>query len=175
MKTDVSQKYISSRSAVGFFWLPALVCCVVMTVGCDNRQDPIELFHKGEYLKSFRIFNQQAAVGDIQASNFLGIHYYLGMGVTRDFVQAAKLFEKAALAEVADAQRNLGIMYLRGLGVEQDYHQAYGWFFAAHAGGNSGAKEYLNLMGDNVTPNASQIAREKVRKRIAASVAVSLQ
>ena len=169
---DVSQKYISSWPTVVFFWLTALVCCVAMTVGCDNHQDPIELFHKGEYLDSFRIFNQQAAVGDIQANNYLGIHYYLGMGVTRDFVQAAKLFEKAALGEVADAQRNLGIMYLRGFGVEQDYHQAYGWFFAAHAGGNSGAKEYLNLMGDNVTPNASQIAREKVRNQIATGASV---
>ncbi len=166
------QKISSSRIVPLSIRIAWLVCCIIAVVGCGNREDPVELFSNGEYAESFRIFNQQAAAGNNkQANNYLGIHYYLGAGVARDFVRAAKLFELAALAEVPDAQRNLGVMYLRGLGVNQDYNQAYGWFFAAHKGGNASSKKYLDLMGDNVTPNASGLAREHVRQQIAAHAA----
>ena len=151
--------------------LVSLVCCLILVASCGGRDNPVESFSEGDYEASFRIFSQRAATGDSEANNYLGMHYYLGVGVTRDFVRAAKFFEAAALAELPDAQRNLGVMYLRGLGVEQDYHQAYGWFFAAHGGGNASAGEYLNLMGDNVTPNASGIARKHVREQIAARAA----
>ena len=141
---------------------------------CGGSEDPIKLFENGEYDAAFKLFSQQAASGDVQASNYLGMHYYLALGVARDFNRAAALFEIAALAELPNAQRNLGIMYLRGLGMEKDFHQAYGWFFAAHAGGNIGSKEYLDLMVDNVTPNASGIARKNIRQKIAAHAAASL-
>ena len=174
MKNNAALNNTSPWFALDPVRLASVMCCLIVIVGCGNRDDPVELFHGGDYQESFRIFSQQATTGDIQASNYLGMHYYLGAGVTRDFERAAKLFEVAALAEIPDSQRNLGVMYLRGLGVKKDYHQAYGWFFAAHAGGNAGAKEYLNLMGDNVTPNASGIAREHVRQQIAAHAASAL-
>lgn len=155
------------------FRLVCIVWFLTIFCGCGGSKDPIELFQNGEYEASFRVFSAQAASGDLVASNYLGMHYYLGAGVARDFVRAAELFEVAALAEYADAQRNLGVMYLRGLGVKQDHHQAYGWFFAAHAGGNMGAKEYLNLMVDNVTPNASGIARDNIRQQIEAHAAAT--
>jgi TPR repeat protein len=151
-------------------WIAHLVTLGLVTLlaGCGGHPDPVELFENGNYDAAFRIFSKQAAAGDVIASNYLGTHYYLGAGVPRDFVRAAQLYEVAALAEYADAQRNLGIMYLRGLGVEKDYHQAYGWLYHAHAGGNKGANDYLTLMSDNVTPNASQIARKRVRQQIEA-------
>lgn len=134
--------------------------------GCSDRADPVDLFDNGDYVQAFKIFSDLAQRGDISACNYLGTHYYLGLGVERDFKQAVRWFEAAALAEDPQGQRNLGVMYLRGLGVEKDYQQAYGWLYLAYEGGNVGAKHYLALMNDNVTPNASGLARRNVRKKI---------
>jgi len=139
---------------------------VVALASCGSGEEPVALFDNGDYAASLRIFRAQALAGDIGAKHYLGMHYYLGAGVERDFVQAAALFETAALAEYPAAQRNLGVMYLRGLGVKQNYHLAYGWMYQAYAGGNAGAKDYLVLMSDNITPNASLVARTQVREKI---------
>jgi hypothetical protein len=142
-------------------------------LACSVSDDPVDLFHSGKYEQAFTIFSDLAARGNTQACNYLGTHYYLGAGVERDFAEAVRWFTVAALAEDPKGQRNLGVMYLRGLGVKKDYHQAYGWLYFAHEGGNVGAKEYLDLMSDNVTPNASNIARRNVRRRIEAQAAAS--
>jgi TPR repeat protein len=143
-------------------------------LACSGGNDPVELFHSGKYDRAFTIFSDLAADGDLEACNYLGTHYYLGVGVERDFVEAVRWFKVAALAEDPQGQRNLGVMYLRGLGVKKDYHQAYGWLYFAHEGGNVGAKEYLNLMSDNVTPNASNVARRNVRRQIEARAAAMI-
>ena len=108
------------------------------------------------------------AAGDVDAQNILGVHYYLGLGVPRDFARAAALFEQAALANHADAQRNLAIMYMNGYGVPQDNQRAYGWFFQSHSGGNLRARSYIKYLADNVTPNAGQKARLWVEEQIRA-------
>lgn len=149
-----------------------LVCCGVSACGGDN--DPVQLFKRGDYSAAFKIFRERADSGDLVACNYLGTHYYLGVGVERDFAQAVKWFQVAALAAQPEAQRNLGVMYLRGLGIKKDYHLAYGWMYYAHRGGNRGAKEYLNLMSDNVTPNASIVARRTVRQKLERHAAAAL-
>ncbi|MGR8920369.1 MAG: tetratricopeptide repeat protein [Gammaproteobacteria bacterium] len=143
---------------------------------CSSGGDPAELFREGEFERAYELFSERAADGDLDAINHLGIHYFLGAGVERDFGQAAKYFEQAALANHADAQRNLGIMYMRGHGVKLDNRRAYGWFFHAHTGGNRTARAYLRVLGDNVTPNAGAAARDAVAELLrehAAGAAVS--
>jgi TPR repeat protein len=166
--SETTQDREGARSRVIWRSLRVALLMLVALGGCGQSDDPIVLFQNGDYDASFRIFSARAAAGDIVASNYLGLHYYLGAGVGRDFTRAAEWFEVAALAEYPEAQRNLGVMYLRGLGVEQDYHKAYGWLHFAHVGGNQGARDYLDLMVDNVTPNASGNARKHVRERIKA-------
>lgn len=143
-----------------------LACLATLLASCSGTQDPFEMFHSGDYESAFEIFSERAKNGDVAASNYVGLHYYLGAGVSRDFEQAVEWFKVAALAEDPDAQRNLGVMYLNGYGVEQDYHQAHGWMYFAHAGGSESAKGYLDLMSDNVTPNASGVARRNVQAQI---------
>ena len=106
--------------------------------------------------------------GDVDATNLVGIHYYQGLGVARDYALAARNFEQAALANHADAQRNLGLMYMNGLGVTQDNQRAYGWFFQAHTQGNPRARANVRFLSDNVTPNAGQKARAWVEEQIRA-------
>ncbi len=85
--------------------------------------------------------------------NLLGVQYYLGAGVPRDFAAARRWFESAALKNDLNAQCNIAMLYLRGLGGAQDFMRAYAWFERADQGGNPRAKAYLAVMGDSLTPN----------------------
>ena len=89
---------------------------LLIITGCGSK-DPIALFDEGNYEASFPLFSERATSGDNEALNYLGLHYYLGVGTERDFEKAVAAFRQAALGRYTDAQRNLGIMYLRGHGV----------------------------------------------------------
>lgn len=147
--------------------LAATGCVAVLTlsivlVACTPTPDAATQFKAGLFQQSFKTFAADAAAGDVHAQNWLGIHYYLGAGVPRDFQTAAAWFERAALGRNADAQKNLGIMYLRGLGVPQDRFKAYGWLFEAYQSGSPSARAYLASMGEILTPNQMMKARSMV-------------
>ena len=150
-----------------------IVLLLSVLAGCGASDDPIALFHEGHYAEALPLFTRQADAGDLTATNYVGIHYYLGLGVQRDLSKAAQWFQAAALGENANAQRNLGVMYLRGYGVEKDYSRAYGWFYHAYLGGNRHAEKYLGFTGDLVTPNRSMQARKRVADRIKAAATLS--
>lgn len=143
-----------------------LVLCLILAA-CDEAIDPVASFKAGHYEKSFAEFKKLADAGDLDAVNYLGVHYYMGAGVRRNFRTAAEWYEIAALAGHPGAQKNLGVMYYHGLGVKQNYHRAFGWMYQALSGGNMRAQKYINLMRDNVTPNASGLAVRIINKQIA--------
>ncbi len=88
----------------------------------------------------------KAADGDVDAQYNLGIIYYHGEGVPKDFEQALIWFQKAAEQDDADAQYNLGFMYGRGEGVEKSHGRSLEWFRKASELGHSGAQEILAKM-----------------------------
>ena len=99
----------------------------VLLVACGKEQSPEQAFQSGDYETSYQQYLTLAETGDGNAANYLGIHYYLGLGTRKDFEKANEWFLAAALQENADAMRNLGVMYMRGHGVSQDWGRAYGW------------------------------------------------
>lgn len=127
---------------------------------CRDDADAFGRFMAGDYQSSFKSFLRRADNGDSAATNFVGIHYYLGLGVERDFGAAAKWFERAARAANADAQRNLGVLYMRGWGVPRDNVTAYGWLFQAMSQGNHRARTYLETVEHSITPNQTMQARK---------------
>lgn len=54
------------------------------------------------------------------AINNLGVLYYNGLGVARDYTEAARWFDRAAARGAAEAQFQLGLMYWLGQGVPAD-------------------------------------------------------
>ncbi|MGB9685874.1 MAG: tetratricopeptide repeat protein, partial [Rectinema subterraneum] len=70
----------------------------------------------------------EAENGDPIAQNTLGVKYYNGNGVTKDFAEAASWFAKAADQGNAAAQNNLAWLYEQGLGVAKDYEKALYWY-----------------------------------------------
>ncbi|MEQ8661329.1 MAG: tetratricopeptide repeat protein [Gammaproteobacteria bacterium] len=143
-----------------------MLLLATLLVACGEGEDAAAAYRAGDYGRSFALYSARAASGDLDAANLVGIHYYLGLGVPRDYALAARNFEQAALANHADAQRNLGLLYMNGLGVTQDNQRAYGWFFQAHEQGNPRARNYVRFLADNVTPNAGQKVRAAIAEEI---------
>jgi TPR repeat protein len=63
--------------------------------------------------------------GDFQA---VGLAYYNGQGVPKDYAEVAKWYRKAAEQGAMDAQYNLAQLYLFGEGVTQDNAEAAKWW-----------------------------------------------
>lgn len=137
-----------------WFLLGVAIACLT---GCGEIDASREAFDRGNYVSAFKYADRAARAGDPAAMNSLGIHYYLGVGVQRDFLEARRWFESAAKRDNTNGQCNLALLYLRGLGGRQDFMMAYVWFEKAHLAGNPRAEPYLATMGDSLTPN--QIAK----------------
>ena len=75
--------------------------------------------------EAFRLFKNAAASGEYAyAESALGECYENGVGVARNYAEAAKWYGLAADKDFADAQFLLGELYRRGLGVKRDYSKA---------------------------------------------------
>ena len=135
---------------------------------CSKPVDPKMAFKEGDYETSLKLWLPRAEAGDREAQDYLGIQYYMGLGVRRDYKEAIKWFAPAAEAGYPDAQRNYGDMYENGHGVPQDYYQAFIWYFAAAQQGHESAKLALaNITDDNkLTPNQQMHAKLQANKYI---------
>ena len=145
-----------------------LITILIFLFSCTGNDDPKRAFEQGEYEKAYELWLPLARTGNLEAENYLGIHYYLGLGVKRDYKEAVKWFEAAAKAGLPDAQRNFGDMFHYGRGVPQDYYKAFIWYFAASQQGHETAKRSLdNLTGNNkLTPNQQMHAKLEANKFI---------
>lgn len=134
---------------------------LVLIWGCAESNDPDVAFKEGDYERSFELFMTRAEEGDVRAQNYVGIHYYLGIGVERDYKKANQWYEKAARQGYPDAQRNYANLYHYGLGVPRNYYTAFIWYFASSQQGNVNAKRLLdNLSGENkLSPNQQMHAK----------------
>jgi TPR repeat protein len=87
-----------------------------------------------------------AKAGNADAEHLLGLMYYMGRGVPRDYKQAFMWHHKAAMQGKADAEYVVGAMYYTGNSVPQDQKQAVAWFRKAAEQGHAEAQHALGLM-----------------------------
>jgi tetratricopeptide (TPR) repeat protein len=86
----------------------------------------------------------------IQVSNnpialyYLGLCYYNGQGVTRQYSTAVKYFSEAAEKGLTDAQYQLGRCYKFGAGVKRDTSKSKMWLKKAAQNGHIEAQKELN-------------------------------
>ncbi len=130
---------------------------------CVKDIDPKQAFNNGNYKNSFILFRELARSGDVEAQNYLGIHYSLGLSVERDYKRAFEWYQKAAKAGNPYAQRNIADMYNYGRGVEKDSYLAFVWYFAAYKQGNKKAKPQLDIISSlgHLSPNKQLHAKIK--------------
>lgn len=148
-----------------------VILLLFLSLACTQSNDPKYYFDKGEYKKSIVLWKSLANSGDLVSQNYLGIQYYLGLGVERNLKLAKKWYEEAASQGFADAQYNLGVMYMNGELVEQDFLTASMWFYAASENGNMNAKKRIDglLNEDKLFPNqythAKTLAEEYLNQK----------
>jgi len=88
----------------------------------------------------------KAEGGDPDAQFRAGLAYDTGVGVKRDYRQAADWYRKAANSGNPGAQSNLAGLYSRGLGVPQSDNEAFRWYMRAAAAGNAAAQNNLGFL-----------------------------
>ncbi|MEW5912716.1 MAG: tetratricopeptide repeat protein [Thermodesulfobacteriota bacterium] len=121
-------------------------------------------YHRGDYATAYREFKPLAAKGDAVAQYNLGVMYYKGQGVPKDYKQAACWYRKAAEQGHTSAQYSLGAMYSKGEGVPKDNVLAHMWLNLAAFRGNKNAIRYRDAVAAVMTPQqkaeAKRLARE---------------
>ncbi|MCY3999351.1 MAG: tetratricopeptide repeat protein [Bacteroidetes bacterium] len=123
----------------------------------------------GQATLTIEELQQQAEAGDAEAQYLLGLAYYDGEGVLKNWNQATHWWRKAAEQGHAKAQIALGLAYARGTGVEQDFTEAYAWAIIAQATGGEteeqteDMRELTNGIQNELTP--AQIERGQQRAK----------
>lgn len=103
-------------------------------------------YNARNYTLAMREIAPLARAGNPDAQHLLGLMYYMGRGVTRDYKQAFTWHMKAAEQGKADAQYVVGAMYYTGNAVPQDQRHAVTWFRKAAEQGHGEAQHALGLM-----------------------------
>jgi TPR repeat protein len=103
-------------------------------------------YNARNYALALKEITPLAKAGDADAQQLLGLMYYMGRGVPRDYKQAFAWDYKAAQKGKADAQYVVGAMYYTGNAVPQDEKLAVQWFRKAAEQGHADAQYALGLM-----------------------------
>ncbi|RYE94694.1 MAG: sel1 repeat family protein, partial [Oxalobacteraceae bacterium] len=94
-------------------------------------------YNARNYALALKEVTPLAKAGHAEAQHLLGLMYYMGRGVPRDYKQAFAWHQKAALQGKADAQYVVGAMYYTGNSVPQDQKHAVTWFRKAAEQGHA--------------------------------------
>jgi TPR repeat protein len=103
-------------------------------------------YNARNYTLALKEITPLAKAGNADAEHLLGLMYYMGRGVQRDYKQAFAWHYKAAVQGKADAQYVVGAMYYTGNAVPQDQKMAVTWFRKAAEQGHAEAQHALGLM-----------------------------
>jgi TPR repeat protein len=103
-------------------------------------------YNAQRYDVALREITPLAKAGNADAQHLLGLMYYMGHGVKRDYKVAFDWHRKAAMQGKADAQYVVGAMYYTGNAVPQDQKMAVQWFRRAAERGHADAQHALGLM-----------------------------
>jgi TPR repeat protein len=103
-------------------------------------------YNARNYTQALKEITPLAKAGNADAQHLLGLMYYMGRGVQRDYRQAFAWHYKAAVQGKADAQYVIGAMYYTGNAVPQDHKLAVQWFRKAAEQGHPDAQHALGLM-----------------------------
>ena len=138
-----------------------IICLIFIAVliSACTENDPEQAFRKGDYDRAFELWKPLAENGDLEAEYYLGIHYYLGLGVIKNHKMARQWYEKAAVKGHPSAQLSLGTMYQDGDTVTQNFVTAYMWYYASAIQGNEVAPKKMNILRREMKLFPNQVNR----------------
>ena len=94
----------------------------------------------------------RAANGDATSQFEVALNYFHGVGVPKNYAEAARLFRAAAEQGYAPAQLYLSFCYENGRGEPEDLVEAYKWLLLASAQGNEPAGRIMATLEEKLTP-----------------------
>lgn len=141
-----------------------ILLLLVVTHGCARAPDARSAYRAGRFAEAYAKLNTAANQGDVTAQDAVGVLYYTGVGVARDYRKAVYWFERAALAGDGSAQRHLGSMFRQGLGTNKDDFRAFGWYAAARSAGHPQALFYMQWMALVLGTNQQALGERIVAK-----------
>ena len=100
----------------------------------------------GAFLYLRAPLESRAARGHAEPQYQLGKCCFYGIGMNRNYPQAARWFRLAAEQNHAKAQTALGMMYVQGLGLQRNYPMALKWFRKAAGQGLDAAENQLGML-----------------------------
>lgn len=113
----------------------------------NNINDEIENFQKREAERLIlKEMIEKAEQGDVNAQWELGLKFYKGEEVKKNYTLAAHYYKLAAEQGNQYAQNNLGLLYDRGQGVDRDYNLAFHYYGLAAEQGDEIAQCNLGLL-----------------------------
>ena len=145
LEMRLATPFTSRRSSLLALLLP-LALAAHLPAHAGAFADAASAYKQGQYALALKRVTPLAASGHADAQHLLGLMYYMGRGVARDYRQAMTWHRKAAEQGKADAQYVVGAMYYTGNGVVQDHRQAVPWFRKAAEQGHAEAQHALGLM-----------------------------
>jgi len=125
-----------------------LLLAATLMVACTNVdeaafEEGMEAYSKGDFQTAHAKWRPLAEGGNPSAQTNLGVMYYQGRGVARNYEEAVKWYKMAALKGYPDALFNLGVAYAEGKGVERDAREALRWYRLAGENGYVAAQLLL--------------------------------
>lgn len=134
-------------SGAGRRWLIAILLALGLHGNATaGFSEGASAYNARNYALALKEITPLARSGNADAQHLLGLMYYMGRGVQRDYRQAFSWHYKAALQGKADAQYVIGAMYYTGNSVPQDHKLAVQWFRKAAEQGHPDAQHALGLM-----------------------------
>lgn len=113
------------------------------TLAARGRKDAANLMARISEPKLTEVVIGFADPGDADGQFNIGIKYYRGDGVAKDYGKAADWFSKAADQGHATGQWYLSMLYCNGQGLPKDESQAIRWSGRAAENGNQIAQYHL--------------------------------
>jgi TPR repeat protein len=96
--------------------------------------------------RNVALWIREADRGEPQAQFNVGVMFFKGIGVERDYEEAHRWFLKSAKQGASNSQGFLGILYEQGLGVSRDLEESLRWYTLAVRQGNLEAQYNLGRM-----------------------------
>jgi TPR repeat protein len=126
---------------VRYLSIAILAVALALPVAAQDFDKGWEAYKRRDYETALREWRPLAEQGSAAAQYRLGVMYFHGIVVEKDFKMARDWYERAARQGDARAAYELGVMYELGRGVWQDERQAAYWFQQGALGGHRPSQE----------------------------------
>lgn len=130
----MAKHLLSALSALLLFSILFSNTVIAHNQALEHYQQGLKLYagsgadtHQG-YAGAYKAFGHSARLGYGPAQYRLGLLYFFGHGVKRDYSQAHHWFDLAAQQSIAGSHHHLATLYQHGHGVARNPHQAIFWY-----------------------------------------------